>query len=66
MQRDSRHPNQDWQPYFSGDGNTAFLKGGGRIEVAQQMAGHESGRTTGLYDRRGDEVSIDEVEKIHI
>jgi hypothetical protein len=30
------------------------------------MAAHESFRTTGLYDRRGDEVSLDEVERIGI
>jgi integrase/recombinase XerD len=37
-----------------------------RIEVAQQMAGHELSRTTGLYDRRGNDVSLDEVERIAI
>jgi integrase/recombinase XerD len=42
------------------------LRNGGRVEVAQQIAGHESARTTGLYDRRDDEVSLDEVEKIII
>jgi hypothetical protein len=42
------------------------LKNGGWFEVAQQMAAHESSRTTGLYDRRSDEVSLDEVEKIGI
>lgn len=31
-----------------------------------RIAGHESARTTGLYDRRDDEVSLDEVEKIII
>ncbi len=45
---------------FRATGITAYLKNGGRLEVAQQMAGHESSRTTGLYDRRGDEVSLDE------
>lgn len=35
---------------------TTYLKNGGRVEVAQQIAGHESARTTGLYDRRNDEV----------
>jgi len=30
------------------------------------MAAHESARTTGLYDRRGDEVSVEEVERIGI
>jgi hypothetical protein len=42
------------------------LKNGGRLEIAHQMAAHESARTTGLYDRRSDEVSLDEVERIGI
>jgi hypothetical protein len=42
------------------------LKNGGKREIAQVMAGHESARTTGLYDRRGDDVSLDEVERIVI
>jgi hypothetical protein len=50
----------------SATGITTYLKNGGRLEVAQQMANHESARTTGLYDRRDDEVSLDEVEKIVI
>jgi integrase/recombinase XerD len=45
---------------------TAYLKNGGKLEVAQQMAAHESSRTTGLYDRRNDEVSLDEIERIGI
>jgi len=51
---------------FRATGITAYLKNGGRLEVAQQIAAHESPRTTGLYDRRGDDVSLDEVEKIAI
>jgi integrase len=51
---------------FRATGITAYLKNGGRLEIAQQMAAHESARTTGLYDRRSDEVSLDEVEKIGI
>ena len=51
---------------FRATGITAYLKNGGRLEVAQQMANHESSRTTGLYDRRGDDVSLDEVERIAI
>jgi hypothetical protein len=47
-------------------GITAYLKNGGKLEVAQQMANHESSRTTGLYDRRDDEVSLYEVERIAI
>jgi site-specific recombinase XerD len=51
---------------FRATGITAYLKNGGKLEVAQQMAAHESARTTGLYDRRGDEISLDEVERIVI
>ena len=35
-------------------------------EIAQQMANHESARTTGLYDRRTDQINLDEVERIMI
>jgi integrase len=51
---------------FRATGITAYLKNGGKLEIAQQMANHESARTTGLYDRRNDDVSLDEVEKILI
>ena len=51
---------------FRATGITAYLKNGGRLEIAQRMAGHESARTTGLYDRRGDEIALDEVERIGI
>jgi len=43
-----------------------YLKGGGRLEVAQKMAGHASAQTTELYDRRHDAVSHEEVERIGI
>jgi len=51
---------------FRATGITTYLKNGGRVEIAQQIAGHESARTTGLYDRRDDETSLDEVERIVI
>ncbi|WP_246295161.1 tyrosine-type recombinase/integrase [Piscinibacter koreensis] len=51
---------------FRATGITEYLRNGGKLEVAQQMANHESARTTGLYDRRGDGVSLDEVERIVI
>jgi hypothetical protein len=38
----------------------------GTLEAAQHIANHESPRTTKLYDRRQDEISLDEVEKIGI
>ena len=45
---------------------TEYLRNGGKLEVAQQMANHESSRTTGLYNRRNDQVSPDEVERIRV
>jgi site-specific recombinase XerD len=51
---------------FRATGITEYLRNGGRLEIAQQMANHESARTTGLYDRRDDQVSLDEVERILI
>lgn len=51
---------------FRATGITTYLKNGGTLEKAQYMAGHESARTTRLYDRRQDEVSLDEVERIAI
>jgi integrase/recombinase XerD len=41
-------------PTFRPTSIAAYLKNGARLEVAQQMAAHESIRTTGLYDRRSD------------
>jgi integrase len=51
---------------FRATGITEYLRNGGKLEVAQQMANHESTRNTGLYDRRKDQVSLDEVERILI
>jgi len=48
---------------FRATGITEYLRNGGKLEIAQQMADHESARTTGLYDRRNDQVSLDEVAK---
>ena len=49
---------------FRATGITIYLTNGGDLEKAQQMAAHESLRTTKLYDRRSDVVSLDEVEKV--
>jgi len=51
---------------FRATGITAFLENGGTIEKAQAIAAHESPRTTKLYDRRSDELSLDEIERILI
>jgi len=51
---------------FRATGITAYLKNGGTLEKAAQMANHASTRTTQLYDRRREDVSLDEVERIRI
>jgi integrase len=51
---------------FRATGITAYLKNGGSLENAAAMANHASTRTTQLYDRRRDEMSLDEVERISI
>lgn len=45
---------------------TAYLKNAGKLEHAQNMANHSPPRTTKLYDRREEEISLDEVERIAI
>lgn len=50
---------------FRAAGITAFLSNGGTIERAAHIAGHASTDTTKLYDRRPDDVTIDEIERIH-
>ena len=49
---------------FRATGITAYLKNGGTLEKAAAMANHARTRTTQLYDRRRDEMSLDEVERI--
>jgi site-specific recombinase XerD len=51
---------------FRATGITAYLENGGTIENAQAIAAHESPRTTKLYDRTSDQITLDEVERILI
>ncbi|WP_456293248.1 tyrosine-type recombinase/integrase [Pseudomonas sp. AK106] len=51
---------------FRATGITAYLKNGGTLENAAAMANHASTRTTQLYDRRRDGISLDEVERIYL
>ncbi|MFC7478126.1 tyrosine-type recombinase/integrase [Dankookia sp. GCM10030260] len=51
---------------FRATGITAYLKNGGTLENAAAMANHASTRTTQLYDRRRDEISLGEVERIRV
>jgi site-specific recombinase XerD len=51
---------------FRATGITAYLENGGTVEKAQAIAAHESPRTTKLYDRTSDELTLDEIERIRI
>jgi site-specific recombinase XerD len=51
---------------FRATGITTYMENGGTLENAQLMAAHESPKTTKLYDRTGDEITLDEVERIAI
>ena len=51
---------------FRATGITAYLENGGTLEHAQMIAAHESPRTTKLYDRTGDQITLDEIERIRI
>ena len=49
---------------FRATGIAAYLKNDGQLEHAQFMAGHAKSETTKLYDRRRQEASLDEIERI--
>jgi integrase len=51
---------------FRATGITAYLENGGTIKNAQAIATHESPRTTKLYDRTSDEITLDGVKRIAI
>jgi len=51
---------------FRATGITAYLSSGGALEHAQEMAAHESPRTTKLYDRTKERLTQDEVERIRL
>ncbi len=51
---------------FRAIGITDYLENGGDINIAKRMAGHSNIKTTELYDRRGDEVSFSEIERVGI
>ena len=51
---------------FRATGITAYLSNGGTLEHAQQIAGHASPKTTKLYDRPADTITVAEIERIVI
>jgi hypothetical protein len=50
-------------PYLARTDVTVYLENRGRLEHAQQMAGHESPRTT---KQTKDEITIGEVERVQL
>jgi len=51
---------------FRGTGITEYLRKGGDLDTAARIAGHESTRTTQLYNRVNEELSLDVIARIHI
>lgn len=51
---------------FRATGITIYLKNGGSLEIAAVMAGHASTRTTQIYDRRRNEITLAQVERVRI
>ena len=49
---------------FRATGITNFLENDGTLEAAQRIAGHANSRTTNLYDRRGQKVLLEDMERI--
>ena len=54
-----------YSPYsFRATGITNFSENDGTLEAAQRIAGHADSRTTKLYDRRGQKVLLEDMERI--
>ena len=51
---------------FRASGITAYLLNGGTLERAQAIAGHESPRSTQLYDRTADDITVEDIERIRV
>ena len=51
---------------FRTTGIMVFLQNGGTLEKAQQIASHASPKTTKLYDRSDDRLSLDGIERVLI
>lgn len=64
--RDAQLPASTCNHSFRATGITTYLEHGGELEGAQRIAAHASPRTTKLYDRTSDAITLDEIERIHI
>lgn len=68
--------NLRWQPHrvrkgdlkscTTGHWTTIYLQNGGTLEYAQNIANHESPRTTKLYDLTREKLTFEEVERVKI
>ena len=59
-------PHQISPHSFRATGITEYMRNGGDVDTAARIAGQESTRTTQLYNRVQEELSLDEIERIHI
>ena len=51
---------------FRATGVTEYMNSGGTIEIAQRIAGHTNPATTRIYDRSGDQLTLQEIERVQI
>jgi integrase/recombinase XerD len=51
---------------FRAAGITTYLENGGSIETAKRIAAHASVKTTQMYDRRDDRITMDEICRIRL
>ena len=51
---------------FRATGVTEYMNSGGTIEIAQRIVGHTSPATTRIYDRSGDRLTLEEIERLQI
>jgi site-specific recombinase XerD len=49
---------------FRATGIANFLENDGTLEAAHRIASHADSRTTKLYDRRGQKVLLEDMERI--
>jgi hypothetical protein len=72
MSRSEAHPMSrrvcsGLSPFLSrANGITANVENKGTLETARKIAAHEKPRTTTLYDRTDDRLTLDEIEKISV
>ena len=64
--REAGLPTEICAPDFPGTGITEYLRNGRELAVVAPIAGHESTRTTQLNNRLSEEISLAEIEPIHI